>query len=260
MSVLPIPWGGCPWPTDPACFTAEFDELPADVKERALALASATLNRLTAYRVGGCPITVRPCKASCAEEYGRFYGSAFAPHINMQGSWVNACGCRTDCSCGPLCELALPLPIGEVTSVLVGADEIVADVKILGDRLVYTGSDDCPFPSCQDLSAAPGEENTFTVTYLNSYPVDALGAYAAAILTMEFAKACTGDKKCRLPTGTTSVVRQGVTIEVASGTFPDGRTQIREVDAFLDLWAPEGAPKQPPKIWSPARHRPRVER
>ena len=34
---------------------------PPEVQDRAPGLASATLRRLTGYRVGGCPITVRPC-------------------------------------------------------------------------------------------------------------------------------------------------------------------------------------------------------
>jgi hypothetical protein len=77
------------------------------------------------------------------------------------------------------------------------------------------------------------------------------------VLTCEFTKACSGGK-CRLPTAVTSIARQGVTMEVSSGMFPDGMTGIREVDAFLSSINPN-ALRIPPKVWSPdlvtAKHR-----
>lgn len=254
----------CLWPVDPSCLTAEWEALDPAIQKRSLALASATLRRLTGYRVSACPVVVRPCKKSCAEGYGSisydpYGGSTWVPHINMEGDWVNACGCVSDCSCGPICEVRLPAPVVKVISVDVGGVDITADTKVQGDRLVYTGTGDCPFPSCQNLAAAPGEEATFTVTYMNTYPPDGTAAYAAAILAMEYAKACTTGK-CRLPKGTTQVVRQGISIEIASGAFPGGLTGIQEVDAFIALWRPEGSPKQPPRLWSPGLRRPRIER
>ena len=71
------------------------------------------------------------------------------------------------------------------------------------------------------MTLADTEPDTFSVTYLNGYPVDGLGAYAAGVLAMEFAKACTGGK-CRLPAGVTSVARQGVSLQIATGAFPAG--------------------------------------
>lgn len=252
-------YGICPWPIDTACLSEDWATLPEDVQIRSVALASASLRRLTGYRVGNCPITVRPCKKSCAEEYGSFYGPAFTPFINIDGNWVNGCGCSTDCSCGPICEVRLPGPVTEVTEVNIGGT-LLTDFKVQGNNLVYTGTDECPFPSCQNLAAGVGEPDTFAVTYYNSYRPDGLAAYAAGIMAMEFAKACTGSGKCRLPAGTTSVSRQGVSIEVAGGSFPGGVVGIREVDAFIALWRPEGAPTQPPRVWSPRSPSPRVER
>jgi hypothetical protein len=238
-------FGICAWPVDTACLTAEWEAMPEDVQIRSVALASATLRRLTGYRVGNCPITVRPCKRSCAQEYGSFYGGTFTPHINLDGNWVNGCGCSTDCSCGPICEVRLPGPVTEVAEVNVGGT-VITDVKVQGNNLVYTGTDDCPFPSCQNLAAAVGEPDTFSVTYYNSYRPDGMAAYAAGIMAVEYGKACTGSK-CRLPAGTTSVTRQGLSIEIAGGSFPGGVTGIREVDAFIGLWRPA----QPPRVWSP---------
>lgn len=259
MSVDPVPVSGCPWPVDPACFEDDWDVLEDDVKARSIGLASATLRRLTGYRVGGCPITVRPCKRSCLDGFagrayydmqGQYAGSTFYPHIE-DGLWVNSCGCSTDCSCGVLCEVRLPGPVGRVDEVKVDGAVIEAtNYRLDGDRLVWIGDTVCPWTACQDMSKSNTEVGTFSVTYLNSYPVDTLGAYAAGILAMEFARACTGNKKCRLPTGTSTVSRQGVSYDIVTGTFPGGVTGIREVDAYLALWNPKPI-RQASKVWSP---------
>lgn len=265
MSITPITpdYDECMlWPVDPACLTADWNDLPPAVQARSLALASATLRRLSGYRVGNCPIVVRPCKRSCATQYGYLhhgsYGPSFTPYINIEGNWVNACGCVSDCSCGQLCEVELPGPVTEVEAIDVGGVEIT-DFTVYGNRVAYTGTDACPFPTCQDLSKAPGEEGTFTITYFNSYRPDALASYAAGILAMEYAKACTGSKACKLPRGTTSVVRQGVSIEIATGSFPNGMTGIHDVDAWIALWRPEGSPRWQPRVWSPDVQAPRVQ-
>lgn len=264
MSITPITpaYDDCAlWPVDPACLTDDWDALEPEIQARSLALASATLRRLSGYRVTNCPVTVRPCKRSCMEaQYGGIAHTMFNPYISNGGQWVNACGCLTDCSCTQLCSVTLPSPIGRVDEVLLGASDITADVRIAGSELVYVGmAEECPFPTCQDLTKAPGQPDTFSVTYINGYPPDDLAAYAAGILAMEYAKACTNSKACRLPIGTTSVVRQGVSIEIASGSFPNGMTGIREVDAWIALWRPEGTPRWQPRVWSPNTVSPRVQ-
>lgn len=266
----PVPeWGGCTWPVDPACLEDVWDSLDEEVKDRSLALASATLTRLTGFRVGGCPVTVRPCKRGCADAVQRpaywdmqgIYGhtGGFWPHIDG-GIWVNSCGCTTDCSCSVLCEIALPAPVGRIDAVQVGAATVPeTDYRVDGNRLVWTGAGDCPWPVCQDLAAPVGAEDTFAVTYLNAYPVDTLGAYAAGVLSMEYAKACSGQGKCRLPAGVTTITRQGVTFDITSGAFPGGLTGIREVDSYLALWNPQPL-RQAPQVWSPDLHPPRAVR
>ena len=260
-ATVPEP-SGCPWPVDPACFTAEWEALDPAVQERAILLASETLRRLTGYRVGGCPVTVRPCRVTCANTaYLPFYsGGAFSPHIAVSGYWVNSCGCTHDCSCGELCTVNLPPPIGGIIEVTV--DGLVidpVDYTILRNQLTWIGGGDCPWPICQDLTADVDQPNTFSVTYLNSWPVDALGAYAGGVLAMEFARACTGSNKCRFPATVTSVTRQGVSFEIVAGSFPEGFTGIREVDAYIAIWNPQHI-RQSPQVWSPDIHSPRVVR
>lgn len=255
----------CLWPADPACLGETWEALDVSVQQRSLALATSTLRRLTGYRVGGCPVKVRPCKAGCSKGllpmypgFG-FHGGNFNPHINAQGFWVNSCHCMTDCSCGELCKISLPGPVGEVYEVrLDGAVVAEADYTVLGNDLIWAGEGDCPWPTCQDMAKPDTEEGTFSVSYLNGYPVDGLGAYAVAVLAMEFAKACQG-AKCRLPTGVQTITRMGTTYEIQGGSFPDGFTGIREVDAYISIWNPGGL-RQQTRVWSPDVRSPRVSR
>lgn len=254
MSETPPELADCSWPIDVACLGAAWEALDPTVQARSVGLASATLRRLTGYRVGGCPVKVRPCKAGCSKGllpmYASGFGTAYTPGINAQGFWVNSCGCLTSCSCTELCSIDLPGPVGEVVEVMLnGAVVEAADYTVLDTRLVWTGEGECPWPTCQDMSLPDTEDGTFSITYLNAYPVDGLGAYAAAQLAMEFAKACTGGK-CRLPTGVTSVTRQGVTYEIAAAAFNDGFTGIREIDAFIAIWNPTSL-RQSSRVWSP---------
>jgi hypothetical protein len=250
----PVP-GDCAWPLDPACLTAEWDAFPPEVQGRAHALAATTLRRLSGYRVGGCPITVRPCIRGCLNS-ALLAERGWGPSQLADGSWVNSCGCQTDCSCTALCEVRLAAPVGPITWVKV--DGVVVppeDYRVDGDRLVWTGSGECPWPICQDLASDDTEVGTFAVRYLNAHAPDALAAYAAGVLAMEFAKACTGGK-CRLPANVTSVSRQGVSYEMTAGSFPSGRTGIREIDAWLGLWNPEGM-RQASTVWWPGKRDPR---
>ena len=83
-----------------------------------------------------------------------------------------------------------------------------------------------------------------------------MAAYAAGVLAMEFAKACTGGK-CRLPANVTSISRQGVSYDIAAGAFPSGMTGLREVDSWIGLWNPE-ARRQATSVWYPGQRTPRV--
>lgn len=246
----------CLWPLDPGCLGAEWDALDPAVQRRATALATTSLRRLSGYRVGGCPIVVRPCVQSCVASLSTARG--WGPAQLADGTWVNSCGCKTDCSCTALCEVVLAAPVGPVSWVKVDGTEIPATgYRVDGNRLVWLGPGDCPWPACQDMAADDDQPNTFAVSYLNAHAPDAMAAWAAGTLAMEFAKACTGGK-CRLPATVTSIARQGVQFDIAAGTFPDGTTGIREVDAWIGLWRPEGSPTRASTVWYPGQRLPRV--
>lgn len=251
VGAQPIPEDLC-WPLDPACLTDSWDEFSTEVQERAAFLSVSTLRRLTAYRVGGCPITVRPCRKECCPPFypGYEYGAWMYPQ-NHSGVWTNCCA-TANCNCTAECEVALPAPIGELIEVKSnGAVVPLTDFRVdNGHILVYEGAGTCPFNMTQDLSLPTTQPNTWHVKYLNAYPPDANAAYAAALLAMEFGKACSGGK-CRLPAGVTDIVRNGVSMTITSGAFPDGVTGIREIDQFIALWKPEGSPPYAAKVWTP---------
>ena len=255
------------WPVDLGC-CSNWDDYPPEVQERSLSLATTTLRSLTGYRVGGCPVTVRPCREQCWQPWmvtgytgEPGMGDGGIRPINLSGQWINmGCGCqRTDCACTQVCEVALPAPVGYIDSVQVGTQTVPAAWYRIdnGNKLVWAGPEvsDC-WPLCQDMNAAPGEENTFAVTYLNALPVDGLASYAAGVMACEFAKACSG-QKCRLPTGVTNIARQGVSMTVNATGFPEGRTGLVEVDAWLRQVNPN-AVQQPSRVWSPDLLQPRV--
>lgn len=246
----------CEWPIDASCSQTEWDALSPEIQARSAGLATATLRRLSGYRVGGCPVTVRPCVLGCTD-VSLYRARIWGPHQLADGSWVNSCGCTTECSCTALCEVRLAAPVGPVTWVMVDGTVVPAtDYRVDGDRLVWTGAGDCPWPICQDMTQDETHPGTFAVRYLQAHAPDSLAAYAAGVLAMEFAKACTGGK-CRLPASVTSVSRQGVSYEVAAGTFPEGTTGIREVDGWIGLWNPDGR-RQASAVWWPGQRSPRL--
>lgn len=254
MALTPA-YSGCLWPVDAACLGEEWEDLTPDQQERALALASNTLRRMTGYRVGGCPITIRPCvQSGCWGYWNWSANGAFNPHINSLGQWSNSCACAGN-GCATPCEVNLPSPVGGITEVKVdGAVLDDEDYQVqrsnTGTFLVWIGGGDCPWPSTQDLSLPDTETGTFSITFLNSYPVDNTGAVAAAFLALEFARACKPKGKCALPRGVSSVVRNGVSFDIEAGLFPNNETGIDVVDAFIQSWNPE-ALVQPPRVYIP---------
>jgi hypothetical protein len=207
---------------------------------------------MTGYRVGGCPITVRPCAPECCPTgYSNFSwaGQPFYPQ-NWGGVWTN-CACQGSCTCKASCEIKLPPPIGDLVEVK--ADGVIVPLSDFrvdnGNTLVYMGSDPCPFNLAQDLSLPDTDVGTWSVTYVNSHLPDAVASYAAGVLAMEFAKACTGGK-CALPPNVVSMVRNGTAYEITPGAFPDGVTGIKSVDAFIAQWKPAGSPAYATRVYS----------
>lgn len=239
----------CTWEPDPACLTDEWEKLSEAEQERALMLATSSLQSLTNNRVGLCPITIRPCPQAppC--------GCGWSPHIR-EGVWYN--GCRCGSTCAPLSEIEIPGPVGYIETFLIdGAPVDLHNGDWRMDNatsLVWQGDGPSPVPSTQDLNKPDSAVGTWSITYSKSYPVGPDARIAVAYLAMEFAKACKPTGKCKLPKGVTSVVRNGVSFTIEAGLFPNGLTGLEMVDQFILKWAPTGQ-RSTAQVFDPARYK-----
>lgn len=242
----------------PVTWPSTTDTSKASPEQIALAEAFAgqALRMLTLDRVGGAPVTVMPdprrrvsgihlWDPTLSNAFpGMFwpgpgfgYGSAVYPAADA----LESSGIRRE-------AIPLPAPVGRVDQVVV--DGVVLDpskyVVENGEWLLRT--DGGTWPSLQGPS--------FTVTYLQGFAVDLMGRYAAGLLAAEFFKAITGTKGCRLPSGVTDIVRQGVTMKLPTGIFDGGQTGITEVDAYVAQWNPNRL-RTRPAVYSVDLHTPR---
>ena len=94
MTTQPVEYP-CPWPLAEDCLPDGWADIEAPKRERAVALASMTLHRLTGYRLSVCTTTLRPCSPARAYP-GRYirpemYGEPFwLPGIANRPSGLNA--------------------------------------------------------------------------------------------------------------------------------------------------------------------------
>lgn len=234
------PYNGCVWPVDPACESEEWLGLSEPVRTRSLRMASSTLHRLSGYRVTNCPITVRP---------GPMNGSCEYPLLSPGRSFYAGVGGSRSHRNNDARRVRLPGPIGRVDSVIIGTETLdPAAYRVEGHYLVRVDGD--TWPAVPDLYSPLGSPNTWSVTYINGIPVDSNAAFAVGLLALEFARACDPDSTCALPDTVTTIVRQGVTIDIPSGAFPEGIVGIREVDAWIALYNPANL-QRPATVYSP---------
>lgn len=232
------------WPID---WPADADT--SDAKQKALAelYAGQVLRMLTLYRVGGAPITVMPHSPQCGVFRGLPAGAVGVLGMPYRPYGRSVCACSSGCSCAPTHYVELDAPVGRIDAVRVGGVTVDPQAYHVEDGTKLVRTDGKGWPSCS---------RDFTVTYLNAYPVDILGAHVGGILADEFLKALRGDRKCRLPDGIQTITRAGMSIEFNEELFAGGVTGIREVDTWLRQWNPNGL-KTMPKVYSIDKPRPR---
>lgn len=247
MTIPAQPTDAC-WPVS-TDHCKDFDTYPEAVQEVAKGLAGETLRMLTGYTVGGCPVLMRPSTVRCAASAGwQWVGGTFTP-MNMAGVWTNATCCGFDCPHTSNTELRLPAPVGLVLEVKVDGVVLPSDAYTLADGTTLVRTDGGTWPLTQDLTKTDDEPGTFAITYLAATPVDTAGAAAAGTLACEYAKALAG-QNCALPKSVTQITRQGVSMQLTPGAFPDGMTGLRDVDAYVMRHNPYKL-KTPPMVWSP---------
>lgn len=263
---MPIQVSACdPWPFIPCCDIDEHE--PAEV-ERWTRAASQILWALSGRRWGPCPVTVRPCRRACLESAPvSFQAGAgtgpWVPYIDAGGAWRNAsvCGCKSDCSCGELCEVRLEGPVYDVVEVNIDGEALPPEAYRVDapGMLVRVGSG-C-WPDCQDMAEPPGAPGTFTVTYRRGLPLDDAAIAAVSELTCHFLKGCApgGSCGCKANRNVSRVSRQGVDVQMADPTliYSEGRTGLPLVDLWLVAVNPYRQPSAS-RVYSPDFKRPRV--
>ncbi|KPI33264.1 hypothetical protein OV450_1352 [Actinobacteria bacterium OV450] len=257
-----------PWPVELCCDVAETD--PALVT-RMTAVASQILWRLSGRRWGpSCPVAVRPCRRACLEVLPRSWadwsnGSPWIPYLGTDGLWRNAavCGCSGDCSCGELCEIYLPGPVYDIVSVQEGPDVLAVDAYRVDNSGTLVRTDGACWPTCQDLAAASGEEDTLTVTYRTGLRLDESAIAAVSELVCHLLKGCGGGSCGCAAAGrnVSRVTRQGLQLEMGDPTaiYEEGRTGLQLVDLWLSTVNPYRM-QSASRAYSPDFKRPRVQR
>lgn len=259
--------------TDWSCaFTAaELQEMRADpaqalMLEKAEAFAWSLLAAKTAYQIGTCPITVRPCAAGCAPA-GSYLSAPvggasiptvaigrFSPFISG-GLWYNSCGCGTadDCSCTALSEVELPGPVGAIVSVYVSGELLPASAYRVDNSSRLVRLDGGQWPTCQDQTLS--DEDGFSVTYYRGAAPNIMTRAAAGVLAHEFFLNCMNDSACRLPGNIRSASRAGDVLEFEPMSMPEGELGIPEVDAIIAIYNPFGH-KVPGRVIMPTQAAP----
>ena len=210
------------------------DELDPNIKRLCELYAESCMKALTLHRVGGNPVSIMPeSRDRIPGHYvwfetmddlyplGRFYPGTFYPSEQEL---------KSPRTVNKVEAVRLPGPVGEVTRVLINQEVVDPASYRVEDGQYLVRLNGQRWPSISG--------DNFVVTYYNSYPVDEMGAHAAGVMAAEWLKLITGDKKCRLPSSATSITRQGISIEKATGMFPGNVTGIPEIDAYLMLFNP----------------------
>jgi hypothetical protein len=234
--------------------TALEDPVMAAKIRKSEAFAWSLLAALTAYRIGTCPVTVRPCAARCAPQgsynvapaSGRLGGvlaplTIGLPYISG-GVWYNSCGCRPQsCSCTSMSEIILPGPVGSIVEVRLDGATLDRSLYVVynGGRLARTDGE--TWPICQDMTLS--DADGFSVKYYRGSRPNVMTNAAAGALANEFLLSCMGED-CRLPGNVTSVTTPGATYNFDDAQAQDG-FGIPEVQAVIRIYNPYGLKAEP---------------
>lgn len=235
----------CDWPLveDLAC--SALDDLDDyGLRDAIVETATSLLWNWTGRVFGLCPIVVRPCRRDCVPSTyegwsgipsSQYANGAFLP-VLIAGEWFNVrCGRKCErCDCSATQQIELPGPIDTITSVVVDGVTLDPSAYRVDNRTWLVRTDGERWPTCQDLDAPPGAENTWSVAYEWGTPVPKGGQLAARILACEMAKSALG-RDCELPQRVQSVSREGVSVAILD-TFEGleaGRTGIWLVDSWV---------------------------
>lgn len=214
----------CPWEVDAeACGLADLDpEAPLFIS--AVETASSIMTRLSGYTIGLCEEEIRPLNM-CPECRTWCCGGADA--IYLKGSYQ--------------------ISVWDVTQVRLGATPYDPSSWRFdrNSRMLYRVPPDV-WPRKDEKWSNAGEGDAFVVDAQIGTPPDAWALDTAARLVKELYLSCTG-KKCRLPSNTTTVTAQGITVRLRD---EEVNTFIPELSAWTHAVNPHGA-RLPATVFSP---------
>lgn len=221
-----------------------LDEVPPETRRLAEDMATDLLSRWTGGIFGACETVIRPCREPVLFDGDRAYtshisGSTVSPWLPVlvDGRWYNiGCGsCGSMCSCNRTKSISLPWPVNQVIEVQIDGEVLPADAYRLEAGRLLIRQDGEGWPTYQNLTALPGSEGTWSVTYLRGKEVPAGGRIAGGVLALEIMKALCNDSSCQLPQRVQTVTRQGVSMTMMD-SFEDleqGRTGLWLVDSWV---------------------------
>jgi hypothetical protein len=242
------------WPVVWCCPTGSY---AASGVASAVMAATEALWALSGRRYGECEVTARPCSTIWLETWYPDWGTGWRPFFDG-AEWFNVCGHGSSCSCTTVEEVILaPAPVSEVTEVMLDGSVLDPSAYRLDDHRRLVRTDGGRWPACQAMDLPPTEANTWQITWTWGETVPELGKRAVGELACELLKLC-NDEPCELPSGVTTIVRQGVTLELLQPTdfLENGRMGLRQCDLFLGTSNP-GSLQSPPQVYSIDRPRAR---
>lgn len=238
-----------PWPVRWSCDVSTYS---ATATGTAVQLATATIWALTGRQFGLTTVTLRPCR-----DYARDtpFPDAWLSWPGTQqpplgatasggywGYWgVPAlCGsCSQGCSCTGLATVRLPAPVHAVTSVRVDGAPLVTGSWRVDDYRWLVRTDGLLWPTQNNMSLDDTHLGTWSVTAVFGTLPPPGSEVAVGELACQLLRAMNGED-CRLPSTVTSLVRQGVTIQMPDPAqmFQTGLTGLYTVDLFIQTWNP----------------------
>lgn len=256
-----------PWPLVPDCLPSGWNADPAlwtPTQATAVEVAMELLNKLSAGQYGLCKVKIRPYRRRSYWDYWRLlrpslYDSLFSGGMLYGGLLYGGlpfdlpCGCvGNDCRCGYVPEIPLGPQVYDVLEVKVDGQVLPATAYRVDDRRMLVRTDGGHWPHCQQLGMPDTADDTFSVTYRRGVMPGKAAQLALTVLAVEMAKACSGDRKCALPSRVTSIVREGITYDLLDNldVFERGRTGLPRVDMWLAAVNPHAA-RAPMRAYSP---------
>lgn len=198
----------CAWPADLSCFEDDLTDAHPDKLRIAIDTATEILWALTGRKYGVCPAETQVRPDMCRPCMPTLF----------RGDWYNVDPLQAGCQ-----AVWLPQPVFEVLDVL--------------------DADGATLPWHETAYGVDVLGPVATVKYMRGLQVPDTAGYMVGRLASQRYLQCIGDRKrCQLPSNTTSVTRQGVSVQMAdpAEVISMGGTGLPDVDAWVKAHNPYG--------------------